>query len=75
MSKGLEIERKFLVELPDVKRLDVKRRIGITQTYLSRGRNDSQRRVRRIAKMVMLPIPTPKRCSSRPSPERKMNLR
>ena len=49
MSKGLEIERKFLVELPDVKRLDVKRRIGITQTYLSRGRNDSQRRVRRIA--------------------------
>lgn len=49
MSKGLEIERKFLVELPDVKRLNVRRTIGITQTYLTRGEGDSQRRVRRIA--------------------------
>ena len=49
MPKGLEIERKFLVELPDVSRLDVKRKIGITQTYLSAGENDSQRRVRRIS--------------------------
>lgn len=49
MSKGLEIERKFLVELPDVKRLNVKRKIGITQIYLSRGKDQSQRRVRRIA--------------------------
>lgn len=48
MSKGLEIERKFLVELPDVRELDVRRTIGITQTYLTRGENDSQRRVRRI---------------------------
>ena len=48
MSKGLEIERKFLVELPDLDSLDVKRKIAITQTYLSRGKNDSQRRVRRI---------------------------
>ncbi len=49
MAKGIEIERKFLVELPDVKSLNVKRKIGITQTYLNRGENDSQRRVRRIA--------------------------
>ena len=48
MSKGLEIERKFLVELPDIGKLDVRRTIGITQTYLSRGENDTQRRVRRI---------------------------
>ena len=48
MSKELEIERKFLVELPDIERLDVRRRIGITQTYLDRGEKDTQRRVRRI---------------------------
>lgn len=48
MSKELEIERKFLVELPDFEKLDVRRRIGITQTYLDRGENDTQRRVRRI---------------------------
>ena len=48
MSKGLEIERKFLVELPDLDSLDVRRRIAITQTYLSSGKNNSQRRVRRI---------------------------
>lgn len=46
MAKGLEIERKFLVEFPDIEKLDVKRRINITQTYLHRGKNDSQRRVR-----------------------------
>ena len=45
---GYEIERKFLVEFPDVKKLDVRKRIGITQTYLTDGENDSQRRVRRI---------------------------
>ena len=49
MAKGLEIERKFLVELPDVRRLDVKRKIGITQTYLNHGKDKTQRRVRRIA--------------------------
>lgn len=48
MSKGLEIERKFLVELPDLRELDIIRRIGIIQTYLTRGENNSQRRVRRI---------------------------
>ena len=49
MSNGLEIERKFLVEMPDVSALDVRRKISITQTYLTRGENDSQRRVRRIS--------------------------
>ena len=49
MSKGLEIERKFLVELPDLGSLDVRRKIGIRQTYLNRGANDSQRRVRCIS--------------------------
>ena len=48
MSKKYEIERKFLVELPDVSELDVKRRIGIVQTYLRSGRNGSQRRVRSV---------------------------
>lgn len=48
MSKGLEIERKFLVDLPDLNKLDVKRKIEIIQTYLKRGNNNSQRRVRKI---------------------------
>ena len=48
MIKGYEIERKFLVKLPDTDTLDVKRKIGITQTYLKKGENGEQRRVRRI---------------------------
>lgn len=48
MAKDLEIERKFLVVLPDLNKLDVKRKIEIMQTYLKRGSNDSQRRVRKI---------------------------
>ena len=48
MGKVYEIERKFLVEFPDVEKLDVRKRIGITQTYLSDGERHSQRRVRRI---------------------------
>lgn len=48
MAKGLEIERKFLVEFPDIKKLDVKRKTSIIQTYLHRGKNNSQRRVRRL---------------------------
>ena len=43
-----EIERKFLVEYPDVKKLDVRGRKGIIQTYLVNGEHDSQRRVRKI---------------------------
>ena len=48
MSVSFEIERKFLVEFPDVSELDVKRRIGIVQTYLKSGGNGSQRRVRSV---------------------------
>lgn len=48
MAKDLEIERKFLVVLPDLNKLDVKRKIEVMQTYLKRGSNDSQRRVRKI---------------------------
>lgn len=48
MAKDFEIERKFLVVLPDLNKLDVKRKIKIMQTYLKRGSNDSQRRVRKI---------------------------
>ena len=48
MGINYEIERKFLVEFPDVAKLNVKRRIGIVQTYLKRGENGSQRRVRSV---------------------------
>ena len=48
MAKGLEIERKFLVEFPDIQKLDVRRQISMIQTYLHRGKNNSQRRVRRL---------------------------
>lgn len=48
MGTNYEIERKFLVEFPDVAKLNVVRRIGIVQTYLKKGDNGSQRRVRSI---------------------------
>ncbi len=48
MAKGLEIERKFLVEFPDLSKLDVKKTIKIIQTYLKRGSENTQRRVRKI---------------------------
>ncbi len=47
MAKELEIERKFLVEFPDIEKLDVRRKTGIIQTYLNRGEN-CQRRVRQL---------------------------
>ncbi len=49
MKNGLEIERKFLVEMPDLKKLDIIKFVDIIQTYLSDGENNSQRRVRKIA--------------------------
>lgn len=49
MKSGLEIERKFLVEMPDLKKLELLKLISITQTYLIDGENGSQRRVRRIS--------------------------
>ena len=48
MGKNYEIDRKFLVEFPNISELDVKRRIGIVQTYLRSGENGSQRRVRSV---------------------------
>lgn len=48
MSEGLEIERKFLVELPELQKLDILSAAGMTQTYLIRGEDNSQRRVRKI---------------------------
>lgn len=48
MAENLEIERKFLVKIPDFSSLNVKRKIDILQTYLQNGNNGSQRRVRRI---------------------------
>lgn len=49
MIKGYEIERKFLVKMPDVHDLDVKRTLNIVQTYLTDGENNVQRRVRCIS--------------------------
>lgn len=48
MSSCYEIERKFLVEFPDLSELNTVKRIGICQTYLADGENGSQRRVRRL---------------------------
>ena len=49
MKNGLEIERKFLVKMPDLKKLDLIKLIDIKQTYLFDGKNGSQRRVRKIS--------------------------
>lgn len=48
MSDDLEIERKFLVEMPDLSLLDVRREVNILQIYLENGEGGSQRRVRKI---------------------------
>lgn len=48
MIKGYEIERKFLVEFPDVSKLNVKKKLKIYQTYLKNNENETQRRVRKI---------------------------
>lgn len=48
MTENLEIEKKFLVKFPDCKSLNIKRKICILQTYLKNGKDNSQRRVRRI---------------------------
>lgn len=48
MIKGYEIERRFLVQIPEIQKLDVKRKIDILQTYLVSGENNAQRRVRKI---------------------------
>ena len=48
MPAEYEIERKFLVKLPDMSKLDIRRKFHIIQTYLKSGENGSQRRVRKI---------------------------
>ena len=48
ITEHLEIERKFLVEYPDTNILDIRCSVSILQTYLSDGKDDSQRRVRQI---------------------------
>ncbi len=48
MNSNLEIERKFLVEMPDARLLDVTEKLDILQTYLRDGEDHSQRRIRRI---------------------------
>ena len=49
MKSGLEIERKFLVKMPDLKKLNLIKLVDIRQTYLSDGEKGSQRRVRKIS--------------------------
>lgn len=49
MSKTIEIERKFLVETPEIPHNNIKRKLDIIQTYLTEGENGSQRRVRKIS--------------------------
>ena len=48
MIKNYEIERKFLVEFPDISRLDLKKKVEILQTYLKNDENELQRRVRKM---------------------------
>lgn len=48
MSKQMEIERKFLIEMPELNNLDIKKDMEIIQIYLTNGKHDSQRRVRKI---------------------------
>ena len=48
MNSGLEIERKFLVDMPDISKLNIAKRLNITQTYLNDGEGGSQRRVRKV---------------------------
>lgn len=42
-----EIERKFLIELPDTDDLDIKNKTAIYQVYLRNDENNTQRRVRK----------------------------
>ena len=48
MQKKMEIERKFLIEIPELKKLNVVRELDIIQTYLNADNSDFQRRVRKI---------------------------
>ncbi len=48
MSKQMEIERKFLIEIPKLNLLDIRKDMDIIQVYLTNGKQGSQRRVRKI---------------------------
>ena len=48
MANTYEIERKFLVEFPELNKLDIKEKLNIVQTYLNDGEKNEQRRVRMI---------------------------
>ncbi len=48
MIKGYEIEKRFLVEFPDIKKLKLKEKRSIFQTYLKNDENGTQKRVRKI---------------------------
>lgn len=48
MINQYEIERKFLVKLPNINELNVREITKIIQTYLTEGENNLQRRVRKI---------------------------
>ena len=48
MQKKMEIERKFLIEIPELKKLNVVRELDIIQTYLNADNSELQRRVRKI---------------------------
>ncbi|MCM1528882.1 MAG: hypothetical protein NC093_02680 [Alistipes sp.] len=54
MNSNMEIERKFLVEMPDTEQLNITERLDILQTYLNDGEDGSQRRVRKICKNGVL---------------------
>lgn len=48
MGKNMEIERKFLIEMPEIPAADITRRLDIVQIYLNDGVNGCQRRIRKI---------------------------
>ncbi len=54
MTDGLEIERKFLVEQPQLEKLNIVGSADIIQTYLKSGKGGSQRRVRCISRNGVL---------------------
>ncbi len=49
MKNDYEIERKFLIKMPDINSLDVNMQASILQIYLVGGEGSPQRRIRKIA--------------------------
>lgn len=49
MKNGLEIERKFLVRLPDTDKLNIVKTEMMTQVYLEEVSDNLQRRIRKIS--------------------------